>query len=194
MSWGQIILKSFPQRRSLPSPQRCPLFMDGENASQPSRRSPFTWIPAVVVAALLAATGFFVSLRYEPPPVLPAEAPVSIFSAERAFKRLQRLLPDGQPHPLGSPANRRCRAGLLRELEDLGLDPEENDHWVSAGRGSTRWRHCLSNNSGPSSTHSANRSNSKCRRRTRTRQLKQQTINVFFQKTSKINSFVGFFF
>ena len=99
--------------------------MDGENASQPSRRSPFTWIPAVVVAALLAATGFFVSLRYEPPPVIPAEAPVSIFSAERAFNRLQRLLPDGQPHPLGSPANRRFRAGLLRELEDLGLDPEE---------------------------------------------------------------------
>ena len=112
--------------------------MDGENTpQQPSRRSPFTWIPAVVVAALLAATGFFVSLRYEPPPVVPAGAPGNIFSAERAFERLQRLLAHGQPHPLGSPANRRFRARLLRELEGLGLDPEENDHWVSAGRGST---------------------------------------------------------
>ena len=112
--------------------------MDGENTpQQPSRRSPFTWIPAVVVAALLAATGFFVSLRYQPPPVIPAEAPGSIFSAERAFDRLQRLLAHGRPHPLGSPANERFRSQLLRELEDLGLDPEENDHWVSAGRGST---------------------------------------------------------
>ena len=58
--------------------------MDGENASQPSRRSPFIWIPAVVVAALLVALGFLVSKRYEPPPVIPADAPADVFSAERA--------------------------------------------------------------------------------------------------------------
>ena len=42
----------------------------------------------------------------------------------------------GNLTPLALLPTRNFRAQLLRELEGLGLDPEENDHWVSSTRGS----------------------------------------------------------
>ena len=94
-------------------------------------------IPVLMVLVLLVAAGLVVVQRYEPPAVVAADAPSDIFSAARAYQRLEDLLPDNQPHPIGSPANERFRLRLRRQLKELGLDPEENDHWVSAGRGST---------------------------------------------------------
>ncbi len=109
--------------------------MDDENAPPSSHRSFATWTPVAIVALLMIAVGLLVARRYEPPSVVSADAPGNIFSAERAFQRLQRLIPASQPRPLGSPANDRFRVRLLQELADLGLDPEENEHWVASDRG-----------------------------------------------------------
>ncbi|MBB07088.1 MAG: hypothetical protein CMN03_02335 [Roseibacillus sp.] len=109
--------------------------MDDENTPPSSHRSFPTWAPVAIVALLMTALGLLVARRYDPPPVVPADAPGNIFSAERAFQHLQRLIPDSQPRPLGSPANDRFRERLLLELADLGLDPEENEHWVASSRG-----------------------------------------------------------
>ena len=94
-------------------------------------------IPLLLVLTLLGAAGYLTFKRYDPPVVAPADSPAEIFSAERAYQRLQQLLPDSKPHPSGSPANERLRLRLRGELRGLGLDPEENDHWVSAARGTT---------------------------------------------------------
>ncbi len=45
------------------------------------------------------------------------------YSAEQALRLLNRLWPS-EPHPVGSPANRRLRDGLRLHLEELGLATE----------------------------------------------------------------------
>ncbi|MDE0594771.1 MAG: M28 family peptidase [Roseibacillus sp.] len=95
-----------------------------------------SWGPAAFVLAVVVGLGFFIRESCQPPPVVPADAPAEIFSAERAFQRLVRLLGDESPHPLGSAANEEVRRRILHDLDDLGLDPEVNDHWVS---GSNNW-------------------------------------------------------
>lgn len=107
-----------------------------DRSADPPRAPEASWIPAALVLVIMIAIGLFVIESYEPPTVVPAGAPAEIFSAERAFQRLERLLGEETPHPLGSVANEAVRKRLLTELEDLGLDPEENDHWVSTAN---RW-------------------------------------------------------
>ena len=85
---------------------------------------------------LLLSFNAYLWTRYDPPPVLGSEGPKDVFSGERAFERLKTILPQSSPHPLGSPANERLRSRILKELKGIGLDPVENDHWVSQGRGS----------------------------------------------------------
>ena len=93
--------------------------------------------PLLFVLTVLAAAGLLVFKRYDPPTVVAADSPSSTFSADRAYQRLQRILPDPSPHPTGSPANERVRVRLKKEIADLGLDVEENDHWVATSRGSS---------------------------------------------------------
>ena len=80
----------------------------------------------------LVVFGVYLSTRYDPPPVVGTEGPPDVFSGERAFERLKTILPRAEPHPLGSPANHQVRFRILQELKDLGLDPVQNDHWVSS--------------------------------------------------------------
>ncbi|MBB23609.1 MAG: hypothetical protein CMN04_12120, partial [Roseibacillus sp.] len=108
--------------------------MDSERRS----RSISGWIPAehpkialAAVMLLLLLFGAYLSTRYDPPPVVGIEGPSDVFSGERAFERLKAILPQAAPHPLGSPANERVRSRILQEFKDLGLDPIQNDHWVS---------------------------------------------------------------
>jgi len=59
-----------------------------------------------------------------PPSVRSSDVAASEFSAERARTALERLLGDGRPHPVGTPANRAVRERLESELRKLGLVPE----------------------------------------------------------------------
>ena len=73
----------------------------------------FLFIVAIVVSALY---------DLQPPGPLPATAPDSLFSADRAagyIKEIARV-----PHPLGSAANVSVRNYIVRELKGIGLDPK----------------------------------------------------------------------
>ena len=57
-----------------------------------------------------------------PPTVVPASAPVTDFSAERAMKHLTVIA--REPHPTGSIANGRVRGYIVEQIQSLGLNPE----------------------------------------------------------------------
>lgn len=69
-------------------------------------------------AALAAAVGL--SVFWLPAP-LPADAPVTSFSATRAFEHVKAIA--RAPHPTGSVANVLAREYLLAEMDELGLRP-----------------------------------------------------------------------
>lgn len=75
------------------------------------------WLP-LAVGLLLGAVAF------APPAPVGADAPADRFSAERALAVLERLVGEGSPHPVGTPANDAVRERLLAELAALGLEPE----------------------------------------------------------------------
>ena len=75
---------------------------------------------ALVVALIVGAA---ITLRIEQPPApLPASAPATAFSAERAMAD-DRVI-GAVPHPIGSDANRVVRDYLLKRMGELGLSPE----------------------------------------------------------------------
>lgn len=82
---------------------------------------------------LLAFLLGFVAWREMPPAPRGGDVPATEFSAERADQLLGRLLGDGDPHPIGSPANDAVRARLLAELAALGLEGEVERSWVCGG-------------------------------------------------------------
>jgi len=73
---------------------------------------------------LLGAAWLLVATAQRPPAPVGEEAPATEFSAARARARLERILADGTPHPVGSPAAARVRTRIERELRGLGLEPE----------------------------------------------------------------------
>src|SRR5512146_3026286 len=77
---------------------------------------PLLLLVAFVVATALAAAQIIV-----PPPVVPAGAPATAFSAERALAHLQSIA--RAPHTTGSPAQTEVRDYLLQEIRALGLTP-----------------------------------------------------------------------
>jgi len=96
--------------------------------STPGR--PWALALGLIVWALAYA---LVVQRAVPAPVRYAgSTPATDFSAERAQQTLERLLPDGEPHPLGTPAAAQLRVRLLLELRGLGLHAEERSTFVSA--------------------------------------------------------------
>jgi hypothetical protein len=77
-----------------------------------------------LAVAVLAAVFLLTLWGLRPPAPKPVNAPVTEFSARRAQAVLSRLVGDGTPHPIGSPANDAVRARALAELERLGYKPE----------------------------------------------------------------------
>ena len=57
-----------------------------------------------------------------PPAVVPASAPVTEFSAERAIENLKVIA--REPHPTGSTANARVRDYVVEQLKQEGLEPQ----------------------------------------------------------------------
>src|SRR5215218_6357230 len=75
----------------------------------------------VVVTLVLSAFAAVSLLTLEPPDPRPASAPVSEFSAERAFSHVEQIAE--RPHPVGSAANAEVRDYLVGQLTALGLRP-----------------------------------------------------------------------
>jgi hypothetical protein len=80
-------------------------------------------IDRVVIALLFVALCFVFIERVSCPPVaVPASAPLTSFSAERAMKHVLAIAQ--RPHPIGSAEHDRVRDSLVAHLSDLGLGPQ----------------------------------------------------------------------
>ena len=77
---------------------------------------------AITVAALVALCALLVRDASEPPAPVPASAPPTEFSAERALVHVREIAQG--PHPTGSPGNARVRDYLVAQMRSLGLDPQ----------------------------------------------------------------------
>lgn len=60
--------------------------------------------------------------QHQPPSPVSVSAPPEEFSAERAFRQLERIA--REPHPIGSPACVAVREEIVRVVRELGLEPE----------------------------------------------------------------------
>jgi hypothetical protein len=74
--------------------------------------------------ALVAACAALAFLCAQPTAPRGSDARPQEFSAVRALATLRRVLGDGAPHPVGSPAHERVRERIVEELRLLGLAPE----------------------------------------------------------------------
>jgi acetylornithine deacetylase/succinyl-diaminopimelate desuccinylase-like protein len=81
-----------------------------------------SWLGALSALSAIVATVALALYQYVPPAVVPADAPKTEFSAERAMAHLEVIAPE--PHPVGSPENARVRDYLIRQISDMGLRPE----------------------------------------------------------------------
>jgi hypothetical protein len=73
-------------------------------------------------AALLVLCALIVRRVDEPPAPVPASAPPTEFSAERAFAHVREIAQ--RPHPIGSADNARVRDYIVGRLRALGLEPQ----------------------------------------------------------------------
>jgi len=80
------------------------------------------FLAAIVALLVLPAAAFLAVRALAPPRVVPAEAPASEFSAERALGLLKLIA--AEPHPMGTPAHDRVRDTILQMWRDLGYQPE----------------------------------------------------------------------
>lgn len=78
----------------------------------------------VLALVLLLMVLWVVSVRRQPPAPVPASAPATEFSGERALAVLRDLAGDSLPHPIGSPANAAVRDRILAQLRQAGYAPE----------------------------------------------------------------------
>ncbi len=77
---------------------------------------------AFLVFIVLVSVALVTVIQTVPPSPLPANAPSTEFSAERAIRHIQVIAKE--PHPTGSTANDRVREYILAELKKLGLETE----------------------------------------------------------------------
>ena len=109
------------------------------HTSVPQRRARLAGVCGLVI--LVAALWFAWALE-RPPAALPASAPPDVFSADRAWRHLERIAGD-RPTPVGSADGDVIRDYLVAQLRTLGLRVEVqtgvgahafNDIVVVAGR------------------------------------------------------------
>lgn len=81
------------------------------------------FLPALSLFLFLALfTALVMFLSQQPSNPLPANAPPTDFSAERAFRHVEALA--REPRPIGSTAHARARNYIMSELQALGLAPQ----------------------------------------------------------------------
>jgi hypothetical protein len=76
----------------------------------------------VIAFFFVAICVVFAERASRPPAALPANAPQSAFSAERAMKHVRAIAE--RPHPIGSAEHDRVRDYLIAQLSTLGLEPQ----------------------------------------------------------------------
>jgi len=79
------------------------------------------WAAALTLVFLIAVSWWSVA-QISPPPVVPATAPPSDFSADRALAWLRVFA--RVPHPVGTAAHDAVRDYIVRQLSALGVQPE----------------------------------------------------------------------
>ncbi len=80
-------------------------------------------LPAFSLFLFLALVAVLVMyLSQQPPDPLPASAPPTDFSAERALRHVEAL--GRETHPVGTAAHARARDYIMSELQALGLEPQ----------------------------------------------------------------------
>jgi hypothetical protein len=81
-----------------------------------------TFILPALTWGLLIALALLAVLELKPPDPVPASAPLTEFSSERALVHLRVI--SRVPHPLGSAANTAVREYLMAQLASMGLNPQ----------------------------------------------------------------------
>jgi hypothetical protein len=84
--------------------------------------TPFSVTEALLTFLFILFLAILALKSLVPSPVVPASAPATEFSAERAIEHVKVLA--REPHPTGSIANMRARDYILGQLKSLGLKPE----------------------------------------------------------------------
>lgn len=101
--------------------------------NEPLRRSNARPVPtlALLLALIALAGGYFAGQRFMvPSPVQPATAPATEFSAERAWPLLERLMGDGEPHPVDTAAGDAARQRVIAEFEAAGYEVQTQTAWA----------------------------------------------------------------
>jgi hypothetical protein len=80
-----------------------------------------SWLQALALLLAIAVAVAVALYTLRPPEVVPASAPTTAFSAERAMERLEVVA--DEPRPVGSPEHAETREYLLREIRALDLEP-----------------------------------------------------------------------
>lgn len=75
-----------------------------------------------LLVILLVLLYFVARSHHKPPSPLSGEAPVTQYSAERAYEHIQKIAP--QPHPAGSDEANKARDYILRQIASMGLAHE----------------------------------------------------------------------
>ncbi len=89
---------------------------------------PQRWPWAAVV--IIAIAGLLEAWSQRTPEPRGDNAAPELFSASRAVAAAARILGDGAPHPVGSPANATVRERIVDELRSTGLAPERHASYV----------------------------------------------------------------
>lgn len=80
-----------------------------------------SWWAGIAISWIVGISWLAIDFQ-KPPLALGADAPENVFSAARAQKHLVEIA--RAPHPMGSPESSRVREVLVRELAQLGLEPQ----------------------------------------------------------------------
>jgi Peptidase family M28 len=80
------------------------------------------WSQCLVILGIILFAVAIALWQLVPPNVIPATAPLTEFSADRAMPDLQAIAQS--PHPIGSAAHTAVREYLMTQLKAMGLQPE----------------------------------------------------------------------
>jgi hypothetical protein len=86
--------------------------------------------PLLVSLILFVFIAIFIRSQLSSETPLSVDAPVEVFSSERAFNMLQELTREQVPHPVDSPANRVVEQRLVTLLRNMGFQEEIQDTQV----------------------------------------------------------------
>jgi hypothetical protein len=82
---------------------------------------PLDWLKLIVLFGVIAAAVVWATRQLTPPDVVPASAPETEFSGERAFAELEGFASEARPIP--SPGHTRTQRYLIESIREVGLKP-----------------------------------------------------------------------